>query len=126
MKGGVKMKKLTFIATTVAVFTLAVMPVLAVDLGTSYLASTGLGTRELREAVMSIVNVALGFLGVLAILIILWGGFRWMTAGGSEDKVGEAKKIIVAGIIGLVIILAALAITNFVLVALLNATGVTP
>ncbi|MBU1164516.1 hypothetical protein KKA15_03070 [Patescibacteria group bacterium] len=117
------MKKLTIFATTVAVFTLTVMPVLALDLGTGYLSATGLGTKELRESVMSIVNVALGFLGILAILIILWGGFRWLTAGGSEDKVGEAKKIIVAGIIGLVIILSALAITTFVVSNILTATG---
>ncbi|RJR30814.1 hypothetical protein C4569_04040 [Candidatus Parcubacteria bacterium] len=72
---------------------------------------------------MSIVNVALTFLAVIAILIILYGGFVWMTAAGSEDKVSQAKNIIIAGVIGLVIILAALAITNFVLTSLINATG---
>jgi len=118
------MKKITFAVTTLAIFTMTVMPALAtLEWGEEYLTGTGLGTRELREAVMNIVNVALGFLGVLAILIILWGGFRWMTAGGSEDKVAEAKKVIVAGIIGLVIILAALAITNFIIKSLLEATG---
>jgi hypothetical protein len=52
----------------------------------------------------------------------LLGGFKWMTAGGNEDKVGEAKKLITAGIIGLVIILAAFAIATFVLSQLLSAT----
>lgn len=97
--------------------------VYALDWGQGYLASTGLGTRELRESAMNIVQVFLGFLGVLAILIVLWGGFRWMTAGGSEDKVSEAKKIITSGVIGMIIILTALAITNFVLNSLLTATG---
>jgi len=118
------MKKMAILGTSLAIFSLTVMPALAtLDWGEGYLTGTGLGTRELREAVMSIVNVALGFLGVLAILIILWGGFRWMTAGGSEDQIGEAKKIIIAGIIGLAVILTALAITNFVVKSLLEATG---
>jgi hypothetical protein len=50
------------------------------------------------------------------------GGFKWMTAGGNEDKVGEAKKLIVAGIIGLVIILGSFAIATFVLTQLTAAT----
>jgi len=119
------MKKLAIFAAVIAVFAFSAMPAVAtaLDLGTTYLGSTGLGTRELREAVMSIVNVALTFLAVIAILIILYGGFVWMTAAGSEDKVSQAKNIIIAGVIGLVIILAALAITNFVLTSLINATG---
>ncbi|MFW5888708.1 MAG: hypothetical protein ACOCVY_03255, partial [Patescibacteria group bacterium] len=63
-----------------------------------------------------------GFLGILAVVIILIGGFKWMTAAGNEDKVGEAKKIIVAGVIGLVIILASWGIATFVLEQLMGAT----
>jgi len=58
----------------------------------------------------------------LAVVIILIGGFKWMTAGGNEEQVEEAKKILIAGIIGLVIILASWGIANFVLGSLLNAT----
>jgi len=72
-----------------------------------------------------VINVIMGFLGIVAVIIILIGGFKWMTASGSEDKVTEARKLIVAGIIGLVIILAAFAITKFVLNQLLGATGAT-
>jgi amino acid transporter len=82
-----------------------------------------LGTRDIREGVMEIINVLLGFLGIIAIIIILWGGFRWMTAGGNEEKVGEAKKIITAGIIGLIIIFVSYAIAAFVIEQLINATG---
>jgi hypothetical protein len=65
----------------------------------------------------------LGFLGIVAVVIILIGGFKWMTAGGNEDKTAEARKLITAGIIGLVIILSAFAIAKFVLDQLLSATG---
>lgn len=93
------------------------------DVGMNYGRETGLGERDPRDIVASIINIALGFLGILAVVIILIGGFKWMTAAGNEDQVGEAKKIIVAGIIGLVIILAAWGIAQFVLTQLINATS---
>ena len=81
--------------------------------------STGLNntlsTADPRVVVGRIINVVLGFLGVIAVGIILLGGFKWMTAGGNEDKVGEAKKLLGAGVIGLVIILSAWAIATFVI-----------
>jgi amino acid transporter len=83
---------------------------------------TGLGERDPRDIAASVINVILGFLGIVAVIIILLGGFKWMTAGGNEDKVGEAKKLITAGIIGLVIIVASFAIATFVLDSLINAT----
>lgn len=82
----------------------------------------GLGDRDPRDMAAAIIRIILGFLGIVAVIIILLGGFKWMTAGGNEDKVGEAKKLITAGIIGLVIILAAFAIATFVLNSLISAT----
>ncbi len=117
------MKKLVTLTTLGVMFALSVLPVLALETGIDYGTATGLGTKDIREGVMSIVNVLLGFLGILAIIIILWGGFRWLTSGGNEEKVGEAKKIITAGIIGLVIIFTAYAIATFVIQQLLEATG---
>ncbi len=84
---------------------------------------TGLGDRDPRDIVARIVRIILGFLGIVAVIIILLGGFKWMTAGGNEDKVSEARKLIVSGIIGLVIILAAFGIAQFVINSLMNATN---
>ena len=83
----------------------------------------GLGNRDPREIAASVIRVILGFLGIIAVIIILLGGFKWMTAGGNEDKVGEAKKLIIAGVIGLIIILASWGIATFVINALVSATG---
>jgi len=90
--------------------------------GMTYGEQTGLGSEDVRGTVAGIINVALGLLGVVAVVIILWGGFRWMTAGGNDEKVGEARKIIFSGIIGLAIVLSAWAIAKFVLEQLYTAT----
>lgn len=92
------------------------------DVGIDYGTITGLGTKDLRETVASIINVALGLLGIVAVVIILAGGFTWMTAAGNEENVDKAKKMIFAGIIGLAIILSAYAIARFVITSLVNAT----
>lgn len=118
------MKKIVILTTLGVIFALTALPTLAaLDTGIGYGTYTGLGTKDIREGIMGIVNVLLGFLGILAIIIILWGGFVWMTAGGNEEKTGEAKKIITAGIIGLVIIFTAYAIASFVVTQLMSATG---
>ncbi|MDD2807277.1 MAG: hypothetical protein PHW95_02005 [Patescibacteria group bacterium] len=117
------MKKGLIIASMVFLFALSVMPALALDVGLNYGTYTGLGTKDLREGIMAIVNVLMGFLGIIAIIIILYGGFTWMTAGGNEEKVSQAKKIITAGIVGLVIIFISFAIASFVITQLISATG---
>ncbi len=88
-------------------------------------AATGLGNEDPRTMAASVINIVLGFLGIIAVLIILLGGFKWMTAAGNEDKVSEAKKLIGAGVIGLIIILMAFGIAQFVISALYNATNAT-
>ncbi|MCX6785267.1 MAG: hypothetical protein NTZ18_00240 [Candidatus Komeilibacteria bacterium] len=96
----------------------------AASLGLELAASTGLGTRDLKETIIQVLNVILGFLGIIAVIIILLGGFKWMTAGGGDDKIGEAKKLISGGIIGLVVVLAAYAIAIYVVNTISSATTV--
>ncbi|MBU0597162.1 pilin [Patescibacteria group bacterium] len=80
-------------------------------------------TQSLPETVGRIISVAFGLLGIIAVVIILIGGFKWMTAGGAEEKTTDARNYIVSGVIGLAIILSAYAITSFVLGSLSTATG---
>lgn len=97
--------------------------VFALDVG--YQAIEGqldLGNTDIRTMTAQIINVLMSLLGIIAVVIILLGGFKWMTAMGDEDKVGEAKKLISQGIIGLVIILSAWAIARFVIDSLVSAT----
>ncbi len=111
-------------ALTVAAFAApAIASAAGVDLGLNYATAIGLGTQDVRSTVSSVIKAFMGLLGIVAVVIILLGGFKWMTAGGSEEKVGEAKKLIISGIIGLVIIMSAYAIAQFVVGSVINGTS---
>jgi len=84
--------------------------------------ATKLGTNPFEETIAEIINVALSLLGIVAVVIILIGGFKWMTSGGDETKVGDARKFIFAGVIGLAIIMSSWALATFVLTKLADAT----
>lgn len=83
----------------------------------------GLTTTDIRVTIANIIRIALGLLGTIALLIVLYAGFIWMTAGGEEEKVSRAKKMLTSAVIGLVIILTAFAIVSFVISRLLGATN---
>ena len=83
----------------------------------------GTSTQDLRVTIARIVRVALGLLGTVALLLVLYAGFTWMTAAGDETKIERAKKTLSAAVIGLVIIMSAFAIVSYILSALVNATG---
>lgn len=85
----------------------------------------GLGDQSLYATIGSFIKVALSLVGIIAIGLFIYGGFKWMTSGGSEEKVDEAKKLIYSGIIGLIIIFSAYALSSFVLGTLFRATGAT-
>lgn len=91
------------------------------DIQESIQSETGLTEQDPRVIVARVIRVLLGFLGIIATVIILLGGFKWMTAAGNEDKVSEARKLMLAGVIGLIIIMASFAIANFVVTNLFDA-----
>jgi hypothetical protein len=106
---------------SVAGFVMAATP----DLGLSYGNSIGLTATDPRTIIVNIIRVALGFLGIVAIGLIIYGGFLWMTASGNEQQIDKAKKVLISAIIGLLIILSAFGIATFVLNSLSKAIGTT-
>ena len=68
---------------------------------------------DINDYISLILNVVLSFLGVVFLILMVYGGFIWMTAQGDEKQVEQARNLIVAGIIGLLIIFVAYAVTSF-------------
>lgn len=75
---------------------------------------------SLSVVIGKVIGVALSFIGILFLLLMIYGGFTWMIARGNESDVTKAKEIIIAAIIGLIIVLAAYGITSYVGDILLN------
>jgi hypothetical protein len=83
----------------------------------------GLPENDLRVAIVRIVQIILGFLGIIAVLIVLYGGFIWMTSGGDPTKIEKAKKILINAVIGIIVILSSFIIVSFIINALKGAGG---
>lgn len=86
---------------------------------------TGLfaGEGDIRIIIAQILNIVLGFLGIILIALIIVSGFQWMTAGGNAEAIKKARERIINAIIGLVIIFCSLAISFWVLERLEDVTG---
>jgi len=81
------------------------------------------GQSSFRQLALTIVNFILSFLGFIAVVMIIYGGFLYVSAAGNNEKIESAKKIIMYSIIGIIIILLSFAIVNTVLTAGTGATG---
>jgi hypothetical protein len=85
------------------------------DYGLDVGGALNLGDTDPKILAVRIIQIILGFLGILALGFIIYGGFVWMTSNGDEKRVEIAKKIIISAVIGIVIILSSLAIATYVI-----------
>ena len=83
------------------------------DLPSNLGEATG-GESSLRSIIVKVINYFLGFLGLIAVIMIIYGGFTYVTAAGKQEAVDSAKKTILYAIVGIVIILLSFAIVNTV------------
>lgn len=83
------------------------------------------GGGDLMTLVGQLIGAVMGLVGVLLFGYMVYGGFKWMTAGGDTKAVGEAQAIIRNAVIGIVVIVAAYAISSFVIQTMANVTNPT-
>lgn len=75
----------------------------------------GIFANGITSGIGIIIAAILSLLGVIFLALIIYAGITWMTSGGDETKVEKAQKIITQSVIGLIIVLAAYAISVFVI-----------
>lgn len=85
--------------------------------------SAGVASTDLVTLIGRIINVALGFVGIVLLVVIIYAGYLWMTSGGDAEKVTKAKAWIRNAVIGLLIIVSSFAIVNFILAQLTGDGG---
>ncbi len=94
------------------------------DVGSETLSENiALSSSSPLQTASRLINSVMIILGILAVGIVLFAGFMWMTSGGSAEKIDQAKNILKNGVIGLIIILSAWGITIFILNLLAISTG---
>jgi len=67
-----------------------------------------------KAYVTAIYNLFIGVVGILAVIMIMLGGFRWLLAAGNAQRIGGAKTMIISAVIGMVLALASYSILNFI------------
>jgi len=78
---------------------------------------------DIRLVMARIINVALSFLAVVFIVLLILGGFQYMTSEGNEEKTKEAMALIRNAVIGLIVILAAWLLTRYSIIILSKAVN---
>jgi len=68
----------------------------------------------MTQIIADVLKVFLGLLGIIFVVITILAGYNWMTAGGNEEKVEKARHLLSRSVIGLLIIVAAYAITYWI------------
>lgn len=82
--------------------------------------SSGETTKSVSDTIASVINILSILVGVIAVVMVIFGGFKYITSGGDSGKVTSAKNTIVYAMIGLIVAALAQVLVRFVLA---RATG---
>lgn len=85
--------------------------------------ATGIRAVSPADTTITIITTFLSLLGIIALVLIIYAGFRWMTASGNEEQITEAKGMLKAAVIGVAIILFSYTIAQFIFSNIESATG---
>ncbi|MBQ6130419.1 hypothetical protein IJI72_01895 [Candidatus Saccharibacteria bacterium] len=79
---------------------------------------SGAGSLQLQDKVKNIINTILYVVGILSVVVVIYGGVQYTISTGDQSKVTSAKNTIIYGLVGLAISILAYAIVNFVVTKL--------
>lgn len=109
------LKKIGTVASSMGLVLASAGSALAQILATTPGQVTATGFGDLGSVINKIFNFVIILAGIIFVILFLVGGVQYLTAAGNEEQTGKAKRLLVDAIVGLVIVLAAWAIGNFVL-----------
>jgi uncharacterized membrane protein len=82
--------------------------------------TTNTSSQTLATLAHTVVNLFSLIVGIVAVIMIIYGGFRYITSGGESGAVGNAKNTLIYAIVGLIIVALAQLIVHFILNAIVN------
>lgn len=77
--------------------------------------ATNNGAGSLQAVAKKVVNIFSIIVGIVAVIFVIYGGFRYITSGGDSGSVGNAKNTLIYALVGLVIVALAQLIVHYVL-----------
>ncbi|MCX7779209.1 MAG: pilin [Patescibacteria group bacterium] len=111
-------KNFLLLATFYFLFSSFILPVLAEE--TTELPNP-LGTGMTTEKIVAnVIKLILGLVGVLALIMFIYGGITWMTSGGNVEAVKRGKNTLVWAVLGLAVVFFAYSLVNFILTKVLG------
>jgi hypothetical protein len=122
--GYILMKKITALLTGLSAYASAALPALATSHpvtvdpcpeGNFNRLCSSFNPDRIGPIVGTVINILLVAAVLIALFFLIWGGIRWITSGGDKGKVEEARKHIVAAIVGLVVAFLAYFIIQIIL-----------
>lgn len=81
---------------------------------------------DIRVIVANVVKIFLGFLGIVFLVLLITAGYKYMMAGGDEEKIREAIGQIKNAVIGLIIIMASYAVADYITKCVIDVTNASP
>ena len=85
--------------------------------------AAGYKSTELVAFWIKFINSLIALVGIVFLILIIYGGFLWMTARGNDQQIEKAKKLLIAAIIGLMIVIAARLIVEFIILYIGESVG---
>ncbi len=112
-----KLKKLAIVSggTAVALLPAAARADESITGAVDAVQPSNAASGTLQENIKNIINVMLIVIGIVAVIMLIVGGFRYVLSNGNEKSVSGAKDTILYAVIGIVVALLSFAIVNFVL-----------
>lgn len=127
------MKKIILATLFIFALSLSLLPHVSLATGdygldtTAQSAGVDISVKSLPPLIGTIIGNLLSMIGVVFFVLMIYGGFLWMTARGNEEQATKAFGTIIAASIGILIVMGAYAITNFVFTTVTtNSTPTTP
>jgi hypothetical protein len=109
------------VSALVLTFVFALSPLALAQFTVPSSGGTGLpNNSSVSSFILSIINIALAVAGLVAVLFLIIGGFRYITSAGNEETAEQAKKIITNAIIGVVVIILSFVIVRVISNALIT------
>lgn len=105
-------KRISFTIAAALLLCSAPITVLAKCQGSTCTLDNPFGTTEVTVLIGTVIKAFLGIIGSLTLLMLVWGGFLWLTSAGNQDRISKGTKTMVWAVIGVILVFSSYILVN--------------